>query len=134
MTTPNPKANFYFEKEKKFKKEIDALRMIVLECGLQEDVKWGCPCYTQDGGNVVLIHAFKDYCAFLFFKGALMKDPKKILVQQTENVQSARQIRFKEGQDILGQKKILQDHYHKKELLQKELNTYVFQTQMSLFL
>jgi uncharacterized protein YdeI (YjbR/CyaY-like superfamily) len=90
----NPKADFYFRKAEKWKKEVQALRQIVLDCGLAEEVKWGCPCYTSEGNNIVLIHDFKEYCALLFFKGALMKDPKGILIQQTRNVQSARQIRF----------------------------------------
>ena len=90
----NPKVDWFFEKEEKWKKEVEEMRKIVLECHLTEDLKWGCPCYTYEKKNIVLIHVFKEYCAFLFFKGALMKDPKKILLQQTENVQSARQIRF----------------------------------------
>lgn len=90
----NPKVDWFFEKEEKWKSEVKELRKIVLECHLTEDLKWGCPCYTYEKKNIVLIHVFKEYCAFLFFKGALMKDPKKILIQQTENVQSARQVRF----------------------------------------
>src|SRR5689334_19517106 len=90
----NPKADFFFVKEKKWQEEYEALREIVLSCGLSEEVKWGCPCYSLDGKNIVLIHGFKDYCALLFFKGALMQDPDGILVQQTKNVQAARQIRF----------------------------------------
>lgn len=90
----NPKVDWFFEKEEKWKAEVNELRKIVLECHLAEELKWGCPCYTYEKRNIVLIHVFKEYCAFLFFKGALMKDPEKILVQQTENVQAARQIRF----------------------------------------
>lgn len=90
----NPKVDWFFEKEEKWKSEVEKLRKIVLECHLTEELKWGCPCYTYEKKNIVLIHVFKEYCAFLFFKGALMKDPKKILIQQTENVQSARQVRF----------------------------------------
>ena len=78
-----------------------ALRTIILETGLDEDLKWGHPCYALNGTNVVLMHGFKDYCALLFFKGALLKDPKKILVQQTENVQAARQIRFTSVEKII---------------------------------
>ena len=77
------------------------LRRIILDCGLTEDVKWGQPCYTFQDSNVVLMHGFKEYCALLFFKGALLKDPKGILVQQTKNVQSARQIRFTNVQDVV---------------------------------
>ena len=90
----NPKVDFYFEKAKTWKKEIEKLRAIVLDCHLTEELKWGCPCYTFEKSNIVLIHVFKEYCAVLFFKGALLKDPKGILIQQTENVQAARQIRF----------------------------------------
>src|SRR5690242_16037272 len=90
----NPKVDWYFDKAGKWQKEIAKLRTIVLDCGLNEELKWGCPCYTSDGSNIVLIHVFKEYCALLFFKGALLKDPKHILVQQTKNVQSPRQARF----------------------------------------
>jgi uncharacterized protein YdeI (YjbR/CyaY-like superfamily) len=90
----NPKVDWYFSKAKKWQKELEQLRMIVLDCHLTEELKWGCPCYTFQKSNIVLIHVFKDYCALLFFKGALLKDKKGILVQQTENVQAARQIRF----------------------------------------
>ncbi len=81
--------------------EMKALREIVLQTPLTEEIKWGQPCYTSDGKNIVLIHGFKDYCALLFMKGALMKDPAKLLIQQTENVQSARQIRFTGLKEIL---------------------------------
>lgn len=94
------KADFYFNKGGKWHNEFAEMRKIALSGGLSEDLKWGCPCYTQDGRNVVLIHGFKEYCAFLFFKGAIMKDPKKLLVRQTPNVQSARQIRFTEATQI----------------------------------
>ncbi|NYE59582.1 uncharacterized protein YdeI (YjbR/CyaY-like superfamily) [Duganella sp. 1224] len=93
--------------DKKWQAEFDALRVIVLDCGLDEQVKWGQPCFTLDGQNVVLIHGFKEYCALLFFKGALMKDPKNILIQQTENVQAARQIRFTALADITRLEKTL---------------------------
>lgn len=96
----NPKVDFYFDKGGKWQKEIEQLRTIVLDCGLMEELKWGCPCYTFQKTNVVLIHVFKDYCAFLFFKGALLNDPEGILVQQTKNVQSARQIRFTNVKEI----------------------------------
>ena len=90
----NPKVDFYFIKVKKWQQEVMLLRNICLDSGLTEELKWGKPCYILDGANVVLIHDFKEYCALLIFKAALMKDPKKILVQQTQNVQSARQLRF----------------------------------------
>jgi len=90
----NPKVDFYFNKGNKWQEEIIKLRTIVLECNLTEELKWGCPSYTYNKNNIVLIHVFKEYCALLFFKGALLKDTNGILVQQTENVQAARQMRF----------------------------------------
>jgi len=90
----NPKVDWFFDKATKWQKEFEKLRMIVLDCGLNEELKWGCPCYTFENKNIVLIHGFKEYCALLFFKGALLADPDGILIQQTKNVQSARQIRF----------------------------------------
>lgn len=97
----NPKVDFFFDKSSKWQKEYEQLRMIALECGLTEELKWGCPCYTFEKKNIVLIHGFKEYCALLFFKGALLNDTDHILIQQTENVQSARQIRFTNLQQIL---------------------------------
>lgn len=99
----NPKTDFYFTKSEKWKKELTKLRTILLNTGLTEELKWGCPSYTLEKSNVVLIHEFKEYCALLFFKGALLKDAKKILVQQTKNVQSARQIRFTNVKEITAQ-------------------------------
>jgi uncharacterized protein YdeI (YjbR/CyaY-like superfamily) len=90
----NPKVDFYFDKAKKWQEELEKLRPIVLGCGLTEELKWGCPCYTFQKSNIVLIHVFKEYCALLFMKGALLNDANGILIQQTENVQAARQIRF----------------------------------------
>ena len=103
----NPKVDWYFIKNKRWQVEIETLRSIVLDCGLTEELKWGCPCYALDGRNVVLIHVFKEYCAFLFFKGALLKDPKGILIQQTANVQAARQIRFTGVREIVKEKSVL---------------------------
>ncbi len=94
VTELNPKVDFYFTKAKKWQKELEQLRSIVLDCGLLEELKWGCPCYISQKTNIVLIHAFKEYCAFLFFKGSLLSDPNDILIQQTKNVQAARQVRF----------------------------------------
>jgi len=93
-TTMNPKVDFFFSKAKTWQEEFEKLRTIILDCGLTEELKWGKPCYTFQNSNIVLIHGFKEYCALLFFKGALLKDTKGILVQQTDNVQAARQIRF----------------------------------------
>ena len=93
MSKPNPKVDFFFRKGK-WQEEFEQLRKISLDCDLTEELKWGCPCYTFQKRNIVLIHGFKEYCALLFFKGALLKDDKGILIQQTKNVQAARQIRF----------------------------------------
>lgn len=97
----NPKVDFYFNKAQNWQKELEKLRIIVLDCGLTEELKWGVPCYTFLESNVVLIHAFKEYCALLFFKGALLNDANGILIQQTENVQAARQIRFTSIEEIV---------------------------------
>src|SRR5690606_35909895 len=106
----NPKVDACVRQLDKWQKETEALRAIALACELIEELKWGCPCYTFQGGNVVLIHGFKDYCALLFFKGALLKDPKGILVQQTKNVQAARQIRFTELREIVAMKSVLKTY------------------------
>ena len=97
----NPKVDFYFNKGKKWQQELEQLRMIILDCGLNEELKWRVPCYTFHGDNIVLIHTFKEYCAILFFKGVLLNDAKGILVQQTKNVQAARQIRFTNVREIV---------------------------------
>jgi uncharacterized protein YdeI (YjbR/CyaY-like superfamily) len=106
----NPKVDFYFKKAGKWQEEIEHLRTIALDCDLTEELKWGCPCYTFEGSNIVLIHVFKEYCAYLFFKGALLPDPKDILIQQTEHVQAARQIRFTSVQEIVKLKKTLKTY------------------------
>lgn len=106
----NPKVDFYFIKANKWQEEIEALRTIVLDCALNEELKWGCPCYTFQKSNVVLIHVFKEYCALLFFKGALLTDSKGILIQQTENVQAARQIRFTNVNQIIKLKSTLKQY------------------------
>jgi uncharacterized protein YdeI (YjbR/CyaY-like superfamily) len=94
MNRKNPKVDFFFEQPDKWQTEYKKLRAIILACGLTEEYKWMHPCYTVEGGNVLIIQGFKEYCALLFVKGALLKDPKGILIQQTENVQAARQLRF----------------------------------------
>jgi uncharacterized protein YdeI (YjbR/CyaY-like superfamily) len=101
MNSINPKVDWYFNKAQKWQEEIKKLRVIVLDCGLTEELKWGVPCYTFQKSNIVLIHVFKEYCALLFVKGALLNDPSGILVQQTENVQAARQIRFTNVKEIV---------------------------------
>lgn len=100
MGAANPKTDFFFNKPGQWQKEYGLLRDIALDTSLVEDLKWGCPCYTLNGKNVLLIHGFKEYCAILFMKGALMSDPKNLLIQQTENVQSARQMRFTSATEI----------------------------------
>lgn len=108
----NPKVDSIIDKEEKWQKEFEKLREIALECQLEEDLKWGCPCYSYQGGNVVLIHGFKEYCALLLFKGALLGDPEGILIQQTENVQSARQIRFTGLKQIIGMARVLKAYIY----------------------
>ncbi len=103
----NPKVDFYFSKAKKWQDELNVLRPIVLDCELTEELKWGVPCYTFQKSNIVLIHVFKEYCAILFFKGALLKDKKNILIQQTKNVQAARQIRFTTVEEIIKMKPVV---------------------------
>ena len=96
----NPKTDWFFDKDSKWQDEYKLLRTIILDTGLTEELKWGKPCYTVNGNNVLLIHGFKEYCALLFHKGVLLSDSEDILVQQTENVQSARQIRFTDAEQI----------------------------------
>ncbi len=108
----NPKVDFYFNKAKQWQEEFEKLRMLILDCGLTEELKWGCPCYTFEKRNIVLIHGFKEYCALLFFKGALLNDAKGILIQQTKNVQAARQIRFTNVREIVKMKPILKAYIY----------------------
>jgi uncharacterized protein YdeI (YjbR/CyaY-like superfamily) len=96
----NQRVDFYFNKEDRWQEEITGLRSVVLDCGLNEVLKWGCPCYTLNNRNIVLIHVFKEYCALLFFKGALLQDAKKMLIRQTPNVQAARQLRFTNMREV----------------------------------
>ncbi|KYH07150.1 MULTISPECIES: DUF1801 domain-containing protein [Chryseobacterium] len=106
----NPKVNFFFENAGQWQEEFEKLRAIALSTELVEDLKWGCPCYTYEGKNIFLIHGFKEYCALLFFKGALMKDPDHILIQQSKNVQAARQIRFTEVAQINDLEEVLRSY------------------------
>ena len=108
----NPKVDWFFAKDTHWQKEYEKLRKIILDCGLIEELKWGCPCYTFENTNIVLIHGFKEYCALLFFKGALLNDPNGILIQQTKNVQSARQIRFTNAREIVKMEKILKAYVY----------------------
>ena len=108
----NTAVDFYFSKAKNWQEEIRKLRTIVLDCGLTEELKWGCPSYMFQKSNIVLIHVFKEYCALLFFKGALLNDANGILIQQTENVQSARQVRFTNLKEIGKLEKILKAYIY----------------------
>ena len=106
----NPKVDEFLSKAKKWQEEYSVLRNIVCDCELTEDFKWMHPCYTLENKNIVLIHGFKEYCALLFHKGALLKDANGILIQQTENVQAARQIRFTNVQEIVAMETIIKDY------------------------
>jgi uncharacterized protein YdeI (YjbR/CyaY-like superfamily) len=108
----NPKVDFYFSKASKWQKELEKLRMIILDCQLTEELKWGVPCYTFQKSNIVLIHVFKEYCALLFFKGALLNDTNGILIQQTKNTQAARQIRFTNVREIVEMEPILKAYIY----------------------
>ena len=108
----NPKVDWFFAEETKWQKEYEQLRKIILDCGLTEELKWGCPCYTHAGANIVLIHGFKDYCAVLFFKDALLNHPTGILIQQTANVQSARQVRFTTPKEVTKLQRVLKTYIY----------------------
>jgi uncharacterized protein YdeI (YjbR/CyaY-like superfamily) len=108
----NPQVDEYLKKAKKWQEESKKLRKIVLDCGLTEESKWGKPCYTFQGSNVVIIQGFKEYCALLFCKGALLKDANRILIQQTENVQAARQLRFTNAREIAEMEPLLKAYIH----------------------
>ena len=112
MNKKNPKVDAFLRKTEKWQEEFKNLRRIILDCGLTEELKWGVPCYTFENKNVVLIHGFKEYCAILFVKGALLKDANNVLIQQTENVQAARQVRFTNVQQIVEQETILKAYIH----------------------
>jgi uncharacterized protein YdeI (YjbR/CyaY-like superfamily) len=112
MHKMNPEVDFFFNKAKKWQEEFEKLRTIVLDCELTEELKWGVPCYTFQDSNIVLMHGFKEYCALLFMKGALLKDAMSILIQQTENVQAARQIRFTHVDEIEEMEHILKAYIH----------------------
>ena len=112
MTNSNPKVVEFFNRPSKWKEEFEKLRNIILDCGVEltEEFKWMHPCYTFEKKNIVLIHGFKEYCALLFHKGALLKDPHGILIQQTENVQAARQIRFTNLQQIIDLEEAIKEY------------------------
>jgi uncharacterized protein YdeI (YjbR/CyaY-like superfamily) len=108
----NPNVDFYFDKAEKWHEELGQIRLIILDCGLTEELKWGCPCYTFQESNIVLIHVFKEYCAVLFFKGALLNDANGILIRQSENVQAARQVRFTNEREIIDLKATLKAYVY----------------------
>ena len=113
----NPKVDFYFAKAKNWQPALEQLRKIVLDCGLTEELKWGVPCYTfstasKEESNIVLMHVFKEYCALLFFKGSLLNDPNGILIQQTQHVQAARQIRFTNAREIVKMQAVLKSYIY----------------------
>ncbi len=118
-SSTNPQVDAYLDRAKQWQEEMTKLRAIVLGCDLTEELKWGCPCYTWQGSNVVLIHAFKEYCALLFMKGALLKDEEGILVQQTKNVQSGRQIRFTSLQQITKMKAVVKAYVEEATAVEK---------------
>lgn len=103
----NPKVDFYFIKSKRWLEELEQLRTCLLACGLTEELKWGVPCYTFQKSNIGLLHVFKDYCAILFFKGALLRDAEGVLVQQTEHTQAARQMRFTTVREVVEREAVL---------------------------
>lgn len=108
----NPKVDVFLSKANKWQEEFEKLRVIILDCLLTEELKWGNPCYMFQDSNIVLIHGFKDYCALLFFKGALLNDAHGILIQQTENVQAGRQIRFTNVREIVEMESILKAYIY----------------------
>jgi uncharacterized protein YdeI (YjbR/CyaY-like superfamily) len=118
MNKMNPKVDGFLRKAKKWRDEFEKLRMVCLDCGLTEELKWGKPCYTYQKSNIVLIHGFKEYCALLFLKGALLKDANGVLIQQTKNVQAARQIRFTDVREIVKMERILKAYI--KEAIEAE--------------
>ncbi len=119
MNSMNPKVDAYLGRAKKWQRELMKLRMIVLGCQLTEELKWGVPCYTFQNSNIVLIHVFKEYCALLFFKGALLKDAKGILIQQTQNTQAARQTRFTNVREIADMEPVLKAYINEAIELEK---------------
>lgn len=119
MTPTNPKVDFFFTKAKNWQEELELFRSLILACDLDEELKWGVACYGLNEKNILLIHGFKEYCAILFVKGILLHDPAALLIQQTENTQSARQLRFTSVKEILEKKDIIEAYI--KEAIEIEL-------------
>ena len=115
----NPEVDEYLNKAKKWQEEFEKLRMIILDCGLTEELKWGVPCYTFEKRNIVVIHGFREYCALLFFKGALLNDAKGVLITQTENTQASRQIRFTNVREIVEMEPILKTYIYEANEVEK---------------
>jgi uncharacterized protein YdeI (YjbR/CyaY-like superfamily) len=126
MTGMNPKVDWFFNKATSWQEAYTALRMIALDCGLTEELKWGVPCYTFQKSNILLIHGFKKYCALLFHKGALLKDENNLLTQQTANVQAARQLRFKNLAEIVEKAPILKAYIYEAIEVEKSGLNVVF--------
>ena len=124
----SPKVDSFMERAGPWGAAFERLRTILLDCGLSEDLKWGQPCYSLESGNVVLMHGFKDYCALLFFKGALIDDPESILVQQTENVQAARQIRFTAADEVDRMDNVIKAYVHQAIAIEKSGAKVAFKT------
>lgn len=118
-TRTNPKVDAFLSKTKSWQEEFKALRAIILNCGLTEELKWGVPCYSFEKANIVLMHGFKEYCALLFFKGALLTDGNKMLIKQTVNVQAARQIRFTNVAQIIELKSIIKAYVYEAVAVEK---------------
>lgn len=108
----NPKVDAFIDREEKWQDAFEKLRAILLDCNLNETLKWGCACYEYRDGNLALIHGFKDYCAILFFKGALLSDPESILIQQSKNVQAQRQIRFTSAKQITQMESVIKSYIY----------------------
>jgi len=119
MSQTNPKVDGFFRKPRQWQEEFKALREIARACALAEEIKWRWPCYTFQGKNIVLFHGFKHYCAILFFKGALLKDPRHVLIQQTENVQAGRQIRFTSAAAIRKMQSVLKAYIREAVAVEK---------------
>lgn len=119
MVEMNPRVDAFIQKATQWREEFEQLRRIVLDCQLSEELKWGVPCYTVENKNVVLIHGFKEYCALLFVKGALLQDPGGLLITQTENVQSARQVRFTHVDEIVELEPVLKAYIFEAAAVEK---------------